>query len=982
VGDKRRIEQSSSLIRQLLLSHLWVASIGLLLLGMALIATYDLRDRVIQLAQQSGPLSQASSQLLNGVRRSLTNLQGWARAGDPRFLESWQGAWRDQIQPALQTLQNFPTITVDGQHRQLVKELEPLLAALHEAQMRVQDTARTPGNEPARLLYAKAIEPLATSLYSSFKALLEDEKAREGSAERKTLLAQINETRHHLATAHLLVRETLGTDGLPYIPLLQETLPVLQTHAAALLNDPLLAPGQQQLASSLTQALKSFTDTTVELIRLRQSADWNIALRAMSENVIPLADQVLTLAEALAKQAKQQLEEEIATAQSASVLTVWMLGAMMLAMLVVAYFLSKKRATALAAPITALVAATRQMAIGSLNGDLPPSGNDELDELTRAFNGLRSSMHRTQEKLREANSLLEQRVAERTADLERVNQILTHEIHNRNQTEIALRESEARLRAMTRAIPDLVFVMDEDGRYREILAPGQARPVSGIPSARDSETYRSIYHESTSYIELAEAQQKTTAIGLTPIRDRLLHDVHSQEMADFFLAIIRNALTTQHIQIAEYELRTASGLRWFESRTAPLDVKFGDKAAAIVVSHDITKRKHAETQLRQAQKMQAIGQLTGGIAHDFNNLLAVIMGNLELLNEQLTGEPRLHELAQQALKAVDRGSYLTRRLLAFSRRQPLLAQTTDLNKLVRGMLDLMRRALGATIQIDTLLADNLAHTLVDPDQLESALLNLVINARDAMPQGGKLTLETANILIEKEYADAQADLEPGPYVMLAVKDTGVGMPPKVLERAFEPFFTTKETGKGSGFGLSIVYGLIKQSGGHITIQSQPNQGTLVQLYLPPIQEAVRAAPDAPVTQTPTKGQGEIILVVEDDPAVRLFAVNALRGLGYEPIAAADAASALDILETTLNIDLLFTDIVMPGAMDGVKLAIEAQRRYPNLPVLYTSGYTEHALIGDGHQVAGADVLAKPYRKADLGRKLRLLLGPREDGEAE
>jgi CheY-like chemotaxis protein len=213
--------------------------------------------------------------------------------------------------------------------------------------------------------------------------------------------------------------------------------------------------------------------------------------------------------------------------------------------------------------------------------------------------------------------------------------------------------------------------------------------------------------------------------------------------------------------------------------------------------------------------------------------------------------------------------------------------------------------------------------------------------------------------------------------MLAVKDTGVGMPPKVLERAFEPFFTTKETGKGSGFGLSIVYGLIKQSGGHITIHSQINQGTLVRLYLPPIQELAQAVPDPHVAHGATKGHGEIILVVEDDAAVRLFAVNALRGLGYEPIAAADAASALEILETTLNVALLFTDIVMPGPMDGVKLAMEAQRRYPTLPVLYTSGYTEHALIGDGHQVASADVLAKPYRKADLGRKLRLLLGPRE-----
>jgi len=316
--------------------------------------------------------------------------------------------------------------------------------------------------------------------------------------------------------------------------------------------------------------------------------------------------------------------------------------------------------------------------------------------------------------------------------------------------------------------------------------------------------------------------------------------------------------------------------------------------------------------------MQAIGQLTGGIAHDFNNLLAVIMGNLELLNEQLVVQPRLHELAQQALKAVDRGTYLTRRLLAFSRHQPLLAQPTDLNKLVLGMLDLMRRTLGATIQIDTMLANDLHLTLVDPDQLESALLNLVINARDAMAQGGKLTLETANIVIEEEYAEPQADMQPGPYVLLAVSDTGAGMSPKVLERAFEPFFTTKESGKGSGLGLSIVYGLVKQSGGHITIHSQLDQGTTVRLYLPSIETSVQPVAEQHTVDTSIKGRGETILVVEDDPGVRLFAVNALRGLGYKPVQAEDAAAALQVLETTPDILLLFTDIVMPGEMDGVK----------------------------------------------------------------
>jgi signal transduction histidine kinase/HAMP domain-containing protein/ActR/RegA family two-component response regulator len=950
------------------------------MLGIALIATYDLRGRVILLAKESGPLAQASFQLLTGVRNSLANLHGWASLGDQRFLAGWRMSWQDEIEPALELLKNCPLLSGQYCNPERIEELQRLLADLRESQWWVQDEVRTPGNEPARLLYSREVEPIAARVHSLCTALFQDEREREGSPERKTLLARIGDVRHQFSIAHLALREILGPNGSSYIKPFHEHLQTIQSKVDLLVADPLLAPEQRPMSSLLQQELRAFTGLARELIRLRQSPDWNIALHAMARETDPLTGQVIAMANAMAKQAKARLEAEILAAQAASAITVWNLVLMILAMLVVAYALSKKRAEALALPITSLVEATRQLTAGSLHADIPISGNDELGELTRSFNILRTSMQGAQEKLREANALLEQRVVERTADLETVNQALTREIDIRNQTEIALRESEARLRAMTRAIPDLVFVVDEDGRYREILAAGRDRTVVGITPARDAPPNPIRSPEPHRYRETpAAGQQQQASIGITPIRDRLLHDVHSPEMADFFLDIIRRALATQQIQVAEYELQTASGLRWFESRTAPLDVKFDAKTAAIVVAHDITKRKQAEAQLRQAQKMQAIGQLTGGIAHDFNNLLAVIMGNLELLHEQLTAQPRLHELAQQALKAVDRGTYLTRRLLAFSRHQPLLAQPTDLNKLVLGMLDLMRRTLGATIQINTVLANDLWDTLVDPDQLESALLNLVINARDAMPQGGRLTLETANILIEEEYAVSQADMQPGPYVMLVVGDTGVGMPTKVLERAFEPFFTTKETGKGSGLGLSMVYGLVKQSGGHITIYSQPNQGTTVRLYLPPIETPVQTKTEPHAIDTSIRGQGETILVVEDDTEVRLFAVNALRGLGYEPLQAPDAATALQVLETTPNIILLFTDIVMPGEMDGVKLAAEAQHRYPELRVLYTSGYTEHALIGDGHQVAGVEVLTKPYRKADLGRKLQLLLGSREKG---
>ncbi|MBL8250530.1 MAG: response regulator [Candidatus Competibacter sp.] len=839
------VKQRPSLIRQFLVSHLSVVLIALGMLGVALIATYDLRGRIALLAKENGPFAQSSVQLVSGVSNSLASLYGWANLDEPLFLMRWQTAWRDEIQPALASLKNCPQLSEGHCTPEDLAELESLLGDLKKAQEQLQENATT--------------------------------------------------------------------------------------------------------------------------------SNRNSALQTITRDIYPLAGRIIALTNTMAGQSRAHLEAILSVAHKKSAITVWALALLAATMLVTSYSLSKKRAAALSQRIASLVDATRQLAAGTLRADIPVA-NDEIGELAHSFNGLRASLQRTQEKLRDANILLEQRVIERTTDLATLNQVLTYEIGVRNKTETALRESEARLRAMTRAIPDLVFVVDEDGRYREILAAGRTRSDANLIPSREPPSNPLNLEELSSPRETANPESKQAAIGFTPIRDRLLREVHSAERAEFFHDIIRRAIATRQIQIAEYELQTASGARWFESRTAPLDVKFDDKAAAIVVAHDITKRKLGEAQLRQAQKMQAIGQLTGGIAHDFNNLLAVIMGNLELLHEQLTAQPRLHELAQQALKAVDRGTNLTRRLLAFSRHQPLLAQPTDLNKLVWGMLELMRRTLGATIQIRTALAEELPLTLVDPDQLESALLNLVINARDAMPRGGELTLETANALIEEDYAAQQADMQPGRYVMLVVGDTGAGMTPQVLERAFEPFFTTKESGKGSGLGLSMVYGLVKQSGGHIVIQSQPGQGTQVRLYLPVAQSPSATVSEPHAADGSIQGQGETILVVEDDAEVRLFAVNALRGLGYQTAQAADAVSALQLLETTPDIALLFTDIVMPGPMDGVKLATEAQRRFPDLPVLYTSGYTEHTLIGDGHQVEGVDVLLKPYRKADLGKKIRLLLG--------
>ncbi|MDG4552499.1 MAG: ATP-binding protein [Candidatus Contendobacter sp.] len=961
-------KNSYPLHRQLLLSHLSVALVGLIMLGIALIATYGLHAKVIVLANESGPMAQASFQLLTGIRHSLASLRGWVTLGDPRFLNGWREAWQEEIQPALDRLKNCPRLHAQDCAARPSHELRTLLADLRESQWWVQDIVRTPGNEPARLLYNRDVEPSMARLRSLLATLFQNEQAQEDGAERKALLAQIAELQDALSTARLSLRETLSADGSDHEHGFRESLEAIRSRLRTLAENPLLADEQRALLLLLRNELEVFVTLAREVIRLRQSDGWNVALRVMAQETDPLADRTMALAVAMATQARTRLEQEILAAQTATAITVWSLLLMIALMLVGAWFLSRQQAKAIALPIASLAEATQQLTAGRLRADIPVGADNEIGELTRSFNTLRAAMEEAQEKSREVNALLERRVHERTMQLEAINRSLSREIAERNQTDHALRESEARLRAMARAIPDLVFVVDEEGCYREILAAGQDR----------------------------------TAVGNTPIRGKLLSEIHAPDMARFFLDIIHRALRSRQIQVAEYELTTTSGRRWFESRTAPLDIRFAEpspvttlhpqgdlfgppelrrftaKSAAIVVARDITQRKHAEAQLRQAQKMQAIGQLTGGIAHDFNNLLAIIMGNLELLNEQLATQPELHEMAQQALRATDRGAKLTQRLLAFSRRQPLLAQPTDLNKLVLGMLELMRRTLGANIQIETTLASDLEQTLVDPAQFENALLNLVINARDAMPQGGRLTLTTANILIETaSEAATQIETPSGPYVMLAVSDTGVGMTPESLERAFEPFFTTKETGKGSGLGLSMVYGLVKQSNGHITIHSEPGRGATVRLYLPQVAHAGRATTESRAADASIQGQGETILVVEDDAEVRRFAVSALRGLGYQPLQAADAATALRVLETTPRIALLFTDIVMPGEMDGVKLATEAQRRYPGLRVLLTSGYTEHASLSEGELTAAVEVLAKPYRKADLGRKLRALLSQGE-----
>src|SRR6202012_4617636 len=396
------------------------------------------------------------------------------------------------------------------------------------------------------------------------------------------------------------------------------------------------------------------------------------------------------------------------------------------------------------------------------------------------------------------------------------------------------------------------------------------------------------------------------------------------------------------------------------------------------VTRDITERRDAEAALKEAhaamirsQKLEAIGQLTGGGAHDFNNLLQVISGNLHLLTKDIAGNPRAEMRVQSALAGVARGAKLASQLLAFARRQPLEPRVVNVGRVVKGMDEMLRRALGGEIEVETVVAGGLWNSLVDPDQLENAILNLAINARDAMNGAGRLTIEASNASLDDEYVRQHEDLASGQYVMIAVTDTGAGIPPEILDRVYEPFFTTKAEDKGTGLGLAMVYGFLKQSGGHVKIYSEVGAGTTVKLYFPrkvATEDTLVAASTGTV-----RGGDETILVVEDDDEVREVAIAMLTELGYRVVKARDAASALVVIDSGIPIDLIFTDVMMPGALRSPELARKAKERLPNVAVLFTSGYTQNAIVHGGRLDPGVELLAKPYTREALARKIRHVL---------
>jgi PAS domain S-box-containing protein len=450
--------------------------------------------------------------------------------------------------------------------------------------------------------------------------------------------------------------------------------------------------------------------------------------------------------------------------------------------------------------------------------------------------------------------------------------------------------------------------------------------------------------------------------------------------AERHLAALQTAAREGRYEAEGWRVRKDGSRFWVNALVYPIHDETGDLTGFVKVTRDITERLRQQDALErarnaalQSQKLEAVGQLTGGVAHDFNNLLTSILGTADLLKRRGDLPEYATNHLSTIIRSAERGASLTQRLLAFSRRQALEPRQIDINRLVSGMSDLLRRTLGESVSIETILAGGLWKTLVDPNQLENALLNLAINARDAMGSGGKLTIETGNTYLDDEYAAMHAEVMAGQYVLIAVTDTGHGMLEEVIARAFEPFYTTKPEGRGTGLGLSQAYGFVKQSGGHIKIYSELGSGTCIKLYLPrDNSDAMKSVQATPRSEVCALGRDEKILIVEDDDDVREYTRAALVSLGYRVYEAGDAVSALETLAEQPDMVLLLTDLGLPG-MNGRRLVEEARARLPNLKVIYTTGYAQNAIVHNGLVDPGVNLMPKPYTAQALGRKLRQVL---------
>lgn len=557
------------------------------------------------------------------------------------------------------------------------------------------------------------------------------------------------------------------------------------------------------------------------------------------------------------------------------------------------------------------------------------------------------------------------------------------ETTDKRQAEIALQRSNNRFAAAVRAVQGVVWTNSPDGRMLGeqpgwSALTGQDRPayqdfgwsaaVHPDDAARTIAQWTDAVASSSTFVcehrvKRFDGIWREFAVRAVPVIEDgavvewvgVHTDITEQRNAE--------AALIEHAELLERQIRHRERA---EEQLRALNETLEHRVVAA-----IEERRRAEVALAQAQKLETVGKLTGGVAHDFNNLLQVVSGNLQLLAKDIVGNERAERRVANAMAGVQRGSKLASQLLAFGRRQALEPKVVNVTRFVHGMDDILRRTIGEGIEVETVIGGGLWNTFIDPTQIENALLNLAINARDAMDGQGRLTIELSNASLDDAYARMHDEVSPGQYVMLAVTDTGSGMSAEVRERVFEPFFSTKAEGKGSGLGLSMVYGFVKQSRGHVNIYSEVGHGTTIRLYLPRAIEA--EAIEVTVDAGPITGGSETVLVVEDDAEVRATVVEMLTDLGYRVLKAVDAQSGLNVVESGMPIDLLFTDVVMPGTLKSPELARKAKERLPGLAVLFTSGYTENSIVHGGRLDAGVELLSKPYTREALARKIRHVL---------
>ena len=562
--------------------------------------------------------------------------------------------------------------------------------------------------------------------------------------------------------------------------------------------------------------------------------------------------------------------------------------------------------------------------------------------------------------------------------------ILAIDIEDRAQREDALAVSNGRFRTAMDAIHGVLWTNSPDGRMTG-EQPGWAALTGQSTEAYQDYGWADALHPDDVTPTTQAWRAALAAKAMFVHEHRVRH--HSGQWRNFVvraLPLLDDAgeirewvgvhTDITHQRAAEAALREQAEKLAREAlhrRRAEDQLRVLNEELEARVIAEIDERRQAEAKLAQSQKMETVGKLTGGVAHDFNNLLQVVSGNLQLLAKDIAGNDRAERRVANAMAGVSRGAKLAAQLLAFGRRQALEPKVVNVTRFVRAMDDMLRRAIGEGIEVETIVGGGLWNTFIDPAQVENALLNLAINARDAMEGQGKLTIELGNAHLDDDYAKAHDDITPGQYVMLAVSDTGSGMPPEVIDKVFEPFFSTKSEGKGSGLGLSMVYGFVKQSGGHVKIYSEVGEGTTIKLYLPRAMQSEDV--EVATVIGPIVGGSETVLVVEDDTEVRNTVVEMLSDLGYRVLKAVDAASGLSVIESGILIDVLFTDVVMPGTLKSPELARKARERLPDIAVLFTSGYTENSIVHGGKLDAGIELLSKPYSREALARKFNHVL---------